>query len=1149
MYRLRSSFGKKRHNAERLPVHACMLLLFSVVCFLSFCILPAANLAFAQGIRKDLDPVEGLKSKWEEIKQKGLAAGDVKWLTDQLQELGGDKIEDTGVGELLDSMNKNAERLANLKDAGDKLSKAIDLVEKFKNLETGDKFDAKATLEALSDTIAYMSDLMSDVPPPFGTIAGPMLKAYAEAIKNSASHAAAIQAATEAKNKAIAAARGEDTVTEEPEDPDDSFEWNVYPYPYCPECELYWWMAGNAEATAGALEGAYESAKGEADALSEQAKETRDGLVKEGYRESTAERMANEQKVLFEGQEMELIDAYNRLLPEVQRLKEKFENASEHAKKMRQLFLDCLEECNKKARKDYGLLTPGYDIGPGEPISYALGSLANLDAVRIGNESPKWCHTSAGTPGHVPIDGFSPRDISEPGTVTPPGETAIRPGDVTPEMLRKLELSLPPSQPMDPSDELEYLQRLATLLTFLMIDPDLKDDERRRVEQILLDTKMEILGLQAGLQDEAGEDPRDTAEPESSAPPEEISVPTITIYVKAQTSVLVGEQDMTLANVGQQVKLFGASVLDPALPADGADKPQTGHDQGPVQGTTDDKGSLALKVPMTALGIDSPGVQPLSDIGGPAFQVTIDTTPQSSVNVKVGGVDPKAAVGSVPDSARSFLVDVNKINGSVFLTFMFPSSMEGPMNKILVSIPGVVNIEINYCRTKEVTLDDPHFNGIGGWGQSYNDQWAIKRVGLTDDPDSAWNKMGTNPHPVIVAVIDSGLDWNHLDFDWRNLWQNPSEIPNNGIDDDNNGYIDDMIGWDFFANNNKPWDHDGHGTIVSGIIAAAQNNGIGISGINPHARIMVCKALNNFGNTRASYLAKAIVYAVDNGARVINMSVGGKNLTQIEQEAVAYAVAKGVLIVVASGNEGVNVDGFGLAGLDGVMTVAATGLDDKRSVFSNWGGQVDIAAPGIEVLGLRARLTDTMRDIPGVEYVDGANFVGEDNRYYRGSGTSFATPIVTGIASLVISKKPEFTGPQVARILKQSARDIDVPGVDQFSGFGLVDASAALDASPEFFIHSSIQRVEVAQGEKGPVVQVFGTADADLFQKAMIAIGAGDDPSSWKDVVEVNKIVKEGLLGSIPAQNFVGAKVWMIRLTTEHRSGVKREFRFRLSVG
>jgi hypothetical protein len=812
-----------------------------------------------------------------------------------------------------------------------------------------------------------------------------------------------------------------------------------------------------------------------------------------------------------------------------------------------EVFNRMLNEVRPRLSPPYPDLEDNCPEDSTEDATYGALNLSDLNGVRIGNESPKWCKTTDGTPTFVPLDGVDPRDIPVPGTMTPPG-TEPQPRDISPGMLKPPETAGPPSTQLDPSDELEYLQSLATRLEFLIIDPDLTEEERGRVEKVLTDIKIRMLELHSELMDEEEEDSRDVAEPETTQPPETF-VPTVTIYVKAKTNVLIGVQDAAQGVVGQQVKLFAASVTNPALPGDGNEKPQTDHALGPIQGTTDDKGNVALQMPMTALGMTPTAEQPLNAIGGPAFQVTINPTPQSSVNVKVGGGDPQAAVASIPDSARSFLVDVNKVNGSVFLTFTFPTSMEDSMNKILVSIPGVVNIEINICKTKQPTLDDPYFKGKGGWGQSYDDQWAIKRVGLTEDESSAWNKLGENPEPVIVAVIDSGLDWNHLDFDWKNLWQNPNEIPNNRKDDDDNGYVDDMIGWNFLADSNKPWDHDGHGTIVSGIIAASRDNGIGMTGINPYARIMVCKALNNFGNTRASYLAKAIVYAVDNGARVINMSVGGKGLAQIEQEAVANAVSKGVLIVVASGNEGVNVEGFGIAGMDGVLTVASAGLDDKRSVFSNWGSQVDIAAPGIDILGLRARLTDTMQDIPGVEYVNGANFVGEDNRYYRGSGTSFAAPIVTGIASLIMSKHPEYTAVQVAQILKQSATDIDVPGVDQFSGYGLVNAAAALDASPEFLVQSVIERVEVAQGEGGPVVQVFGTADADLFQKATIAIGAGDNPTSWKDVGDVKQSVKSGLLGSIPANQFIGAKVWMIRLTTEHQSGGKREFRFRLSVG
>ena len=139
----------------------------------SLYVLPFVNKARADDIR-DLDSIEALKSKWDEVKEGGLGAGDIKKLTDKLKELGGDDIDGTGVGQLLDGMNANAERLAKLKDAGDKLEKTIALVEKFKDLGTGDQFDGKATMEALAATIKFMSDLMEEVPPPFGTIAGPV---------------------------------------------------------------------------------------------------------------------------------------------------------------------------------------------------------------------------------------------------------------------------------------------------------------------------------------------------------------------------------------------------------------------------------------------------------------------------------------------------------------------------------------------------------------------------------------------------------------------------------------------------------------------------------------------------------------------------------------------------------------------------------------------------------------------------------------------------------------------------------------------------------------------------------------------------------------------------------------------------------------
>lgn len=444
---------------------------------------------------------------------------------------------------------------------------------------------------------------------------------------------------------------------------------------------------------------------------------------------------------------------------------------------------------------------------------------------------------------------------------------------------------------------------------------------------------------------------------------------------------------------------------------------------------------------------------------------------------------------------------------------------------------------------------DPYFSATGSWGQSYPDQWAIRRVGFTEEAGSAWALAGQDLESVVVAVIDTGLDWHHADIDWEQIWRNPGEIPGNGVDDDGNGYIDDVIGWDFLGETNQPWDHDGHGTFVTGIIAAGSSNGTGIRGLNPAARIMVLKALNTFGHTRASDLAEAIYYAADNGADIINLSVGGAQTTRIEEEALAYAAARGVTIIVAAGNEGVLVEDWGLAGSAHAITVAATGFDDSRAVFSNWGRGIDIAAPGLDILSLRARRTDTMRDIPGVEYEAGAAYVGGDRRYYRASGTSFAAPIVTGAVSLLMSQRPGLSAQEVREILLNSARDIGSPGIDQYTGYGLLDVPAMLQAQPGL-IAALIDRVEVVQGQNGAAVRVFGTAHAPRFAGGRIELGAGEDPQNWTEVIDATpQSEATAALGDIPAAAFAGSAVWTLRLTVTDQSGGSREARYVLNLG
>lgn len=616
--------------------------------------------------------------------------------------------------------------------------------------------------------------------------------------------------------------------------------------------------------------------------------------------------------------------------------------------------------------------------------------------------------------------------------------------------------------------------------------------------------------------------------------------PTVPLIIKAtQTALQSGGAQTAVGR--QMVKLFPDSVMHVALPpasANGAPKPQTDAGADPITCTTGADGTCMVHINPADFG------QPAG--AAPAAPMEIEIAPSAVTSFNLQVQPGTAPIGPL----APFVIDTLAVSGLHFITVMAPLGQDALLRDAIADQRGVIEVQENVCRDKQQAApNDPYFAGARAWDQSHDDQWGLKRIGLTAEADSAWNLLGTSPKPVVVAVIDTGLDWNHLDFDWRNLWRNPKETPDNGADDDGNGYVDDVIGWDFLSGANAPWDHDGHGTLVAGIIAAAGGNGVGIVGVNPHARIMVLKALDAFGQTRASYIAKAIVYAADNGAPIINLSVGGETLTRIEQAAIAYARSKGVLIVVAAGNEGVEVGTFGPAGAEGVLTVAATNLDDSHPAFSNWGPEIDLAAPGVDILSLRARRTDTVLGIPGVAYQAGAAYVGEDKRYYRVSGTSFAAPFVAGVASLLLSRRPDLTLEQLETVLTQSAEDIQTPGFDQFSGAGLVNARRALTLDPSFSIAAAITGVEVVALADGPAVSVRGTAAANALAGAALEVGRGENPTEFTPTGVRVTPATDGPLGAIPAGQFRGAPIWTIRLIVTHANGEAREARFVLDVG
>ena len=292
-------------------------------------------------------------------------------------------------------------------------------------------------------------------------------------------------------------------------------------------------------------------------------------------------------------------------------------------------------------------------------------------------------------------------------------------------------------------------------------------------------------------------------------------------------------------------------------------------------------------------------------------------------------------------------------------------------------------------------------------------QGNLRVIGL----EQAWNV--TTGAAVAIAVIDTGVDLDHADLREK-LWLNTQEIPENGLDDDLNGYVDDVHGWDFVNDDPLPQDDQTHGSHVAGIAAAQTNNTIGIAGVSWGARIMALKALNQSGDGTYADVADAILYAADNGAHILNLSLGGAESSQTIAAAIEYALAAEVLPVAAAGNGGTAV--FYPAAFPGVLAVAATDNSDLPWGFSNRGLEVDIAAPGVEIFSTNAL-----------------------GSYSVLTGTSMSTAHVSGLAGLIWSVQPELSVVQVSAVITSTAEDIWSPGWDELTGWGRIDAAEALN--------------------------------------------------------------------------------------------------------
>ncbi len=297
------------------------------------------------------------------------------------------------------------------------------------------------------------------------------------------------------------------------------------------------------------------------------------------------------------------------------------------------------------------------------------------------------------------------------------------------------------------------------------------------------------------------------------------------------------------------------------------------------------------------------------------------------------------------------------------------------------------------------------------------------------DSDGAWEiTQGTKN--ITVAVIDSGIDFNHPDLVGTS-WNNTDEYPINGVDDDGNGYIDDVSGWDFASNDSTPGPEGGdpitwHGTFCAGLVAAPLNDD-GIVGVAPNVTIMDVRILDSagygYGNEN---LGDAIRYAAENGADVISMSLWWSQ-SELYLDDIQYAVSQNIPVVAITGNDGLNTTAYPGAYPE-VIAVGATNFIKEKADYSNYGPLTDIVAPVGDSDGSMIRSA------------------APPDLYYTGWGTSFACPQVAATIALMRSLNYSLTVDEIKDILFKSATDLGDPGKDGYFGHGLLNVSKAVRA-------------------------------------------------------------------------------------------------------
>jgi len=441
--------------------------------------------------------------------------------------------------------------------------------------------------------------------------------------------------------------------------------------------------------------------------------------------------------------------------------------------------------------------------------------------------------------------------------------------------------------------------------------------------------------------------------------------------------------------------------------------------------------------------------------------------------------------------------------------------------------------------------NDPYFQSSGAWGQSYRDLWGLKSV----NAKSAWD--GTQGEDIVVAVVDSGLDLTHPDIA-ANVWSNPNEVVN-GVDDDSNGHVDDLHGWDFIQNDAVPQDELGHGTHVAGTIAAVGNNSLGITGIAPRAQVMPVRVFDALGHTLTDgTLGAGLLYAALAGADVINNSWGCDTpcfSVPVFEEATRAAVALGAVVLFAAGNNGDDVFKYSPVNMTGPgarpVVVAASDRFRRPAQFdmgraTNYGATIDVSGPG------GGQLTDFVNSMHRPDFAilslrpatcticnDTDLLVGD--RYLRLGGTSMATPHAAGLAALLLAcnDTPAFTLDDVRGVLQASGRKTQP---DKYRiGFGQIDALAGVrfTSGARAQLRAPARMAQLTRGA-GPVA-VQGTAGGPNLTSWKLYAGQGSAPTQWQVIGSGTQPVDDDFLANWDLSPAQPGGVYTLKLLAKNK--------------